>query len=166
MEQRGIERTLSLYPWQKLYFSYFCYGDLYPLFNKELPSLSLDSLSKQKFNIMLLTGIASPQQLEYDIRKYAEFKPLHFSDHHNFSTKDFKLIEDTFDSLPKENRIVITTEKDSARLYAGGLKEEIAKAMYVLPIEVDFMNDKAEEFNQIITGYVHKNSRNSTLLKE
>ena len=166
MEQRGIERTLSLYPWQKLYFSYFRYGDLYPLFNKELPSLSLNSLSKQKFNIMLLTGIASPQQLEYDIRKYAEFKPLHFSDHHNFSTKDFKLIEDTFDSLPKENRIVITTEKDSARLYAGGLKEEIAKAMYVLPIEVDFMNDKAEEFNQIITGYVHKNSRNSTLLKE
>ncbi|MBO5750396.1 MAG: tetraacyldisaccharide 4'-kinase, partial [Bacteroidaceae bacterium] len=44
MEQRGIERSLALFPWQRLYFTYFKYGSLYPLFDKTREELSLDSL--------------------------------------------------------------------------------------------------------------------------
>lgn len=165
MEQRGIERSLALYPWQKLFFSYFRYGKLYPLFDKSKEEILLESLGDGERSVMLLMGIASPMQMEYDIRKYTDFIPLHFSDHHIFSAKDMELIEDTFRKLSAKERIVITTEKDSPRLMRCKLSDEVASAIYVLPVEVDFMNGKAEDFNQIITGYVQKNSRNSTLLK-
>jgi threonyl-tRNA synthetase len=36
---------------------------------------------------------------------------------------------------------------------------------YVLPVEVKFMKEKQDEFNQIILSYVQKNSRTSTLSK-
>lgn len=165
MEQRGIERSLSLYPWQKLFFSYFRYGNLYPLFDKTKPEMSVESLGSGEWNVMLLMGIASPKQMEYDIRKYTDFTPLHFSDHHSFGNKDIELIEDTFRKMPEGRRIVITTEKDSPRLMHCKLSEDFSSVVYVLPVEVDFMNDRADDFNQIITGYVQKNSRNSTLLK-
>lgn len=165
MEQRGIERSLSLYPWQKLFFSYFRYGKLYPLFDKSKKDISMEALGKDGRSVMLLMGIASPMQMEYDIKKYTDFVALHFSDHHSFGDKDVELIEETFEKLPPKERIIITTEKDSPRLMRCKLSEKVASAVYVLPVEVDFMNGKAEDFNQIITGYVQKNSRNSTLLK-
>ena len=37
------------------------------------------------------------------------------------------------------------------------------KDFYVLPVEVKFMKDMEEDFNQMILSYVQKNSRTSTL---
>lgn len=163
MEIRGIERSLGLYTWQKLFFTYFRYGKLYPLFDKSKPELELRDLKDGEKSVMLLTGIASPQQMEYDLEKYTDFVPLHFSDHHDFDYKDLCDIERTFDSLPHGRKIIVTTEKDSVRLMNCRLREDVADSIYVLPVEVAFMNGKKEEFNKIITGYVHKDSRNSSV---
>ncbi len=165
MEQRGIERSLALFPWQKIFYSYFKYGNLYPLFNKEVESMPLAQLSKQQRSVILLTGIASPKQMEYDVRQYTDFTPLHFSDHHDFTSNDVRRIVEQFDALDGSDKIIITTEKDSVRLMQCDLPERVARAVYVLPIEVEFMNGKNKEFNQIITGYVQKNSRNRSVPK-
>ena len=67
--------------------------------------------------------------------------------------------------------IVITTEKDAARLLSMGQVYEdftlfsVRFPLYILPIEVEFMDEQEERFNQFILSYVQKNSRNSTLLK-
>ena len=37
--------------------------------------------------------------------------------------------------------------------------------MYILPVNIRFMLDQEEMFNQNIIGYVRKNSRNSILVK-
>ena len=166
MEQRGIERSLELYPWQKLYFSTFRYGKLKPLFNNHEREVELSDVKGNYTGIILLTGIGSPKQMEFDMQKYFDFHPLHFSDHHVFTEKDIASIEREFESLPKGRRMIITTEKDSTRLSAyGKLSRELMDAIYVLPIEVDFMNGKASDFNDRIIGYVRKNSRNSILHK-
>ena len=116
--------------------------------------------------IMVLTGIASPQQMMLDLQPYGKsLVPMSFGDHHNFSHADIEQINSRFASLPSP-RIVITTEKDRSRLItAEGLSEEIKNNIYALPIEVKFLLDGEKSFNKKIISYVRKNSRNSILAK-
>lgn len=165
MEQRGIERSLSLFPWQRLYFSYFEYGSLYPLFDFGKEKMTLDELGKSKRPVMLLTGIASPQQLEYDMNKYLSFDSMHFGDHHSFSEEDLRDIEARYRGLCDENAVILTTEKDAVRLLNANIAEDVAKAIYALPVKVEFMNGKRDDFNKTIIDYVRKNSRNSSVPK-
>ena len=66
--------------------------------------------------------------------------------------------------LPEGKRMIITTEKDSVRLAAHPLMDEMLKPyIYMLPIEVAFLQDQQELFNSNITDYVRKNSRNRSL---
>ena len=172
MEEHGIARSIEMQPWQKLFFTRFKYGKLkkVSLFPEEIP---LEDISDTRYNIVLLTGIASPQQMEYDLNKYFTFTPIHFSDHHDFQRKDIEQVERVIKSVTTADKqtIVITTEKDAARLLSMGQVYEdftlfsVRFPIYILPIEVEFMDEQEERFNQFILSYVQKNSRNSTLLK-
>jgi tetraacyldisaccharide 4'-kinase len=172
MEEHGIARSIEMQPWQKLFFTRFKYGKLkkVSLFPEEI---ALEDISDTRYNIVLLTGIASPQQMEYDLQQYFKFTSVHFSDHHDFQRKDIEQVERTIKSVttPDKQTIVITTEKDAARLLSiGQVYEDFTLfsfriSLYVLPIEVEFMDEQEERFNQFILSYVQKNSRNSTLLK-
>jgi len=163
MEFRVLTKAMDLYPYQKLYFSTLKYGDLKPAFcGNEKP---LSSIS-QEDNILLLTGIASPKQMIFDLKPYTQnITPLTFPDHHQFSKRDVKRINETFDAMP-EPKMIVTTEKDNTRLFGlEGLSEAVRHHLFILPVEIEFMLDQQEEFNEKIIGYVFKNSRNSILAK-
>ncbi len=164
MEYRVITKALNLYPYQHLYFTTLEYDRLRPVFNHQGGSLAIGDISR--YHVLLLTGIASPQQLEHDLSPLApHLKPLTFSDHHLFKSKDVQLINETFAALPSPKTIV-TTEKDAARLLTvEGLSNEVRANLYVLPVRIAFMQDQQESFNHQIIDYVHKNSRNSILAK-
>ena len=86
---------------------------------------------------------------------------LSFSDHHDFNNEDMTEIERQFNRLPEGKRMIITTEKDSVRMENHpSLPETIKPYIYVLPIEVCFLLDQQNLFNQNILNYVKKNSRN------
>ncbi len=168
MEFRVITKAMSLYPYQQLYFSTYEYDTPRLVFPDcqeptEVPS-GIESL--QGRNILLLTGIASPEQMRLDLEPYAEsIQPLVFSDHHNFKRNDIECINQAFDELPKPG-LIVTTEKDATRLkQAEGLSDEVKQHLIVLPIRVSLLLDQEEAFNQNIIGYVRKNSRNSILVK-
>ena len=163
MEFRVIKKGMELFAYQTLYFTTFDYDALQGLFNGE--AKALDAIAPDT-NVLLLTGIGSPQQMEEDLGKlYPNITPLHFSDHHNFSRKDIGKINDTFSALPTP-KCIITTEKDAVRLKeAEGLSEEVQQSIYALPIHVTFMLEQEKMFNENILGYVRKNSRNSILVK-
>jgi tetraacyldisaccharide 4'-kinase len=137
MDMRGIERTLELQPWQKLYFTTYQYPD------------TLKDVGKKP---LLVTGIASPQQIEYDLKKMIpDFELMAFPDHHAFTRKDIERIK-----RRANGRTILTTEKDATRLFDIDYK--------VIPIEVKFLGtNKQEDFNQNILNYVRKNKRNSCL---
>lgn len=163
MEYRVIIKAMNLYPYQQLYFTALEYDSLRPVFCGE--ERLLESLTKD-MNILLLTGIASPKQMIYDLKEYSEhITPLTFPDHHRFSRKDIGRINAVFESLPSP-KMIITTEKDNARLSGmKGLTDEVRHNIYTLPVRIKFMLGQEEEFNNKIIGYVQKNSKNSILAK-
>ena len=185
-EEHGIERSLNLQPWQKLFYSTYAYNNLVPMrtyinnlseFGAEMPGIEpseipLSDLKANKYGVVLLTGIASPQQLESDLRQMCSFSSIRFEDHHNFTKKDIDQIAAKIGESDNGNTIVVTTEKDAMRLIEymrNNPSDDVAfirnryKNFYVLPVEVKFMKEMETEFNQIIQSYVQKNSKTSTL---
>ncbi len=162
MDIRVLTKAMSLYPYQELFFTTMEYGELYPLFKGNagaIPELKCH-------NVLMLTGIASPEEMENDIKiKCRSLKTITFKDHHEFTPKDIAAIDDAFARM-ESPKIIVTTEKDSTRLLQTELSDDIKAALYVLPIQVKFMLSHDEElFNNKIISYVRKNSRNSILAK-
>ena len=163
MEFRVLKRAMDLYPYQELYFTTLQYETLKPLAGGD--RLPLGQLPKD-INILLLTGIASPQQMMMDLQPVSRnITPLTFGDHHQFTAADLERVNSTFASMASP-KIIITTEKDATRLTnVGGLSDETRQNIYALPIRIRFMLEGEEEFNNKIISYVRKNSRNSILAK-
>ena len=161
MEFRVITKAMNLYPYQQLYFSTLEYDQPCGVFTHQVYSEKLSGK-----NILLLTGIASPEQLLHDLQEYdSQITPLTFSDHHDFTHKDIEAINAAYAQMP-EPKLILTTEKDATRLQVvDGLSDEVKHHLYALPLRISIMQDQQEEFNQKIKGYVHKNSRNSILVK-
>ena len=162
MEFRVLTKAMDLYPFQKLYFTSIDYDTPKGVFEEK--QIELNKL--QDYHVLLLTGIASPKQMEHDLKPMTkDITNLSFGDHHCFKGKDIDRINDAFESMP-EPRIIITTEKDAVRLReTEGLYEKVKSNMYELPIKVSFMLDQQDNFNEKIISYVRKNSRNSILAK-
>ena len=159
MEFRILTKAMDLFPYQQLFFTTIDYGTPQALFSDKTTSLN-------KYNVLLVTGIASPEQMENDMKhKCRSLTSLVFEDHHLFNTKDEQRINNAFERLPSP-KIIVTTEKDSTRLInLNGLTTEVRDAIFVLPIKVKFMLNQGELFNNKIISYVRKNSRNSNMVK-
>ena len=169
MEFRVITKAMSLYPYQQLFFSAHEFETLRPVFQNNQNTQSTQTLSEALADqhVLLLTGIASPEQMLLDLKTYAkEVTPLAFSDHHNFKKKDIERINEAFSALPSP-KLIITTEKDEARLkQVEGLSDEVKSHLYALPIKIQILLDQEKAFNQTIINYVRKNSRNGLLAKK
>ena len=128
IERKGIERSLNIENWQKIFFSTYTYPD---------------NMKGIGSNPLLVTGIASPEQMIYDLQKIVpEFDVMSFPDHHHFTENDINTIR-----TRAAGRTILTTEKDATRLH--GLEN-----VKVIPIEVEFIDGK-EEFDNIIRNYVN-----------
>ena len=171
MEFRVITKAMKLYPYQQLFFSTHEYEMPIAVFPEEQGKLgaseTLDSLASLKDkNVLLLTGIGSPEQMKHDMEQMTDHvTPLTFRDHHDFKQKDIVAINEAFAALP-EPKVIITTEKDATRLAVlEELSSEVKQHLYKLPIYIQIMQDQEELFNQAVLGYVRKNSKNSILAK-
>lgn len=159
MERDTWLRKLKPMPHQAVFFTTFAYGTPYPLF-ETAAELQITAETQ----ILVLTGIANPAPLHAHLRQTSPHLHVRsFADHHLFTADELKEIEVAFHALPYP-RMLITTEKDAARLKQhASLSEELRTHLFVIPIEVVFLFNDAQIFNQKITTYVSKNSRNSSL---
>ncbi len=163
IEYRVIQKAMDLFPYQELYFTTLRYENLKPLYcgeDKKLQDIQPTD------NVLLLTGIASPKQLMVDLQAYTKrISPLTFRDHHQFTARDIRRINQTFAQM-EGPKMIITTEKDATRLMGmTGMSDEVRHNIFMLPVKVEFMLGQENEFNHKIIDYVRKNSRNSILAK-
>ena len=168
MEFRVLTKQMNLYPYQQLFFTTLDYGRMKKVFadqtkGSDIP-VNLEDLSD--YHVLLLTGIASPKQIYYDVKPHAkDVKTLAYGDHHVFTQRDIHHINQTYANMSSP-KVIITTEKDMVRLETTeGLSNEVRSNLLVLPVRISFMLEGETTFNENIIGYVQKNSRNSILAK-
>ena len=161
--RRIIMKDVNLRPYQTLYFTTMVYGLPRPVF----PELSIThpDLSKKAYSFLLVTGIANPEHLKIYLKKFTdEIRDLQFSDHHNFKKSDIQQIEKLFLELETENKLIITTEKDSMRLRdVPDLPDFIKSHLYYIPLEIKFLGTEGKNFDEKITNYVRENKSNREL---
>ncbi|MBR1799894.1 MAG: tetraacyldisaccharide 4'-kinase [Bacteroidaceae bacterium] len=149
MDYRVVKEALSLRPHQHLFFSTFRYGALYRLFDEtpgQAEELNADT------HVLLLTGIASPQQMLLDLRRITRhITPLSFQDHHQFTSHDIQRLEEAFTAMQGSKRLIITTEKDAARLrLVESLSPIVRRHIHVLPVETEILRGEQQAFERQI----------------
>lgn len=152
VEKYNIINDLKLLNCQKVFFSYYKYGEPKPLTDEGTEASTTIDLHRLD-NVLAVTGIAHPEGMLEELRRTCKVQHLAFGDHHNYSTHDIALIRDTFAAMPGSNKIIITTEKDAVRL-RGKMD---GAPVYVLPIEVAFHKEKDLDLDQIIESSVREN---------
>lgn len=150
LNYRLVKKHLDLMKFQKLYFSKYRYGGLMPVFPDDNPyDVSLGLLT-HKDSALLITGIANPRSFVRHLKKYPFRKRVfHFPDHHDFSRDDIVKIQQKFDELPGERKIILTTEKDAVRLaYNPYYPSKLKRITYFIPVAVE-MTTGVENFDFI-----------------
>jgi tetraacyldisaccharide 4'-kinase len=103
-------------------------------------------------SILLVSAIADDSQIVEYLSKSFSVKTSKFRDHHTFTKEDITKIHLKFELLPKNNSIILTTEKDFVKLRGF---DEVIKGKYpwfFLPIDIEI--DREFEFNQLLINYV------------
>ncbi|MCB8963804.1 MAG: tetraacyldisaccharide 4'-kinase [Bacteroidales bacterium] len=153
-EMVKTHRSLKLNPNQQIYFTTVSYGTIKPIFDDGQTLAELNSTP----TFYAIAGIANPSPFfDYLVKNYQIVGKKSYPDHHHFSEKE---IQHIFEKNFRQNNwheLVITTEKDAARIKSLKLKPEIKKRLYYLSITIDFLNNDSEKFNKQIIEYVGKN---------
>lgn len=158
IDQRLIAKDLNLYPYQDLYYTSFEYGKLTPVFGGET---NFEDWSKLVgFDVLVVTGIVNPQPLYDKLKSHCKaYHTMPFPDHHSFTQSDLGKINQTFEQINNEQKIIVVTEKDAARLKGiEHIPDNLRQALYFLPIEVSFINKEEQTiFNNKIADHVRTN---------
>lgn len=156
IDYRIMRNKIKPYPYQRLFFTTFAYGDLRRV--DDDARLPLAAIGRGR-PILLIAGIANPAPLIQRVKAISDNVTVKtYGDHHSFTNADLRDIAATFDRMHGDDKLVITTEKDAARLRpAMQVIGHIADRIYALPVEVRFLLGQEQEFNDIIIRHVRKN---------
>jgi len=160
IDRRIISTDINLLPYQKIFFSYIKYGEITPVFKFKKNKINKET------QILLITGIANSKPLIEYLEKNISKNITHFDfpDHFSFDKKSIQKINNGFMQIKSDNKIIITTEKDAVRFRENLLlNDNIKKFFNYIPIEIDFLFETKEGFNNQIINYVRKNKANQRL---
>ncbi|MDR3267233.1 MAG: tetraacyldisaccharide 4'-kinase [Tannerella sp.] len=156
IERRLIEKNMMLMANQHLYFSTLKYHRMEALFpDKALHPCHLSEISENE-DLLLIAGIANPHPFIEKVKNYSnKITEFIFPDHYSFGQPDIQSIDVIFQKMPSNNRRIICTEKDAMRLKSiDYLPESWKSCMYFLPIKIDFLYDKENDFKGRIIDHV------------
>jgi tetraacyldisaccharide 4'-kinase len=152
-EKRQITNKLNTSNNQKVYFSYLEHAALQPL------NEAAETFSPEKADgAFAFCGIGNPKPFVEELkRRYHTVDFLPFGDHHDYKENDMKAVFNWFEKLDGEKKIIVTTEKDAARLTNSPYLCQFERTpLYDLPVTVRFHEE--EKFNEEILKYVRENS--------
>ena len=155
--QAQIIQRIDPLPYQSLFFTSIVYLPLQDL-NRERSDVELDNDT----TVFLLTGIANSKPLVQHIKKYTSKLVHHnYPDHHRFSLKNISKLADEFAASTAKKKVIITTEKDAQRLVEHELLPLVQSLpVLVIPIGIQFLNNEAQQFDQLVIKYVREHTTN------
>lgn len=155
VDQIDIRKKIDLTIEQRISFSSIKYGQLIHLISGE-PFVAI-----KESVIFLLTGIANPKPLVNHLSElFIEIIPVEYPDHHNFTAENIKTLVQAFSKHPAQEKIIITTEKDSKRLLGDNLKDLLVDLpIFYLPIEIALASKDKFTFDKNILDYVSSAKR-------
>ena len=139
--QEKIKQKIGLQ--SPIYFNFIDYDDKVYNLTETKKVEEIKTVDK-----LLLAGIAKPNPFFAYLQDKKDVK-LVYPDHHNFTEKDIKEIENK-----ANNKLIITTEKDYVRL-----KSQNLKSLFYLPIKSSFISN-GDNFDKTILNYVGTSTRN------
>ena len=165
-ELSEIQGHMPTSPNQPILYSGYRYGKLYNL------ATGLPTDVDPRREVLVVSGVADPTvMVNYVEKHFRLLDHLAYSDHHRFSYSDIKEMRTRLENVNNqgfctnnsgEKPIIITTEKDAARLMdMKSIKQEFKERIYYLPTEVFFLDKYEESFNKIVLDYVRKDRTNS-----
>ncbi|MBK8427560.1 MAG: tetraacyldisaccharide 4'-kinase [Lewinellaceae bacterium] len=150
-QRRDMLLEIDPYHHQQVFFSRYEYGEPYQLFQSE----TLRPLDLQT-DVLLLSAIANTDYLlTYLAGQARSVQTLEFTDHHYFKEDDLFDLKKRFDRIESREKIIITTEKDAARLELRlDFFLENKLPVYVLPVEVVFCDDDEAGFQKAVREFM------------
>ena len=162
--RRILMKDVNLRPYQNLFFTTMVYQPLTPVFPDQ--AIPTPLMASDKFSVLLVTGIANPEHLHKYLSTFSEdITTLKFPDHHNFNASNIQQIEQKFTAIDAENKIIITTEKDSMRLKDMDLSPSMKVHLFYVPLKIKFLHSEGKNFDEKIVTYVRENKSNRDLHK-
>ena len=162
--RRIIMKDVNLRPYQNLFFTTMIYQPITPVFPES--AIETPKLASDKVSVLLVTGIVNPEHLRKYLSNFSEdITDLKFPDHHNFNHSNIQLIEQKFEAIGSENKIIITTEKDSMRLKDLDLSPTLKSHLFYIPLKIKFLDSEGKNFDEKIVTYVRENKSNRDLHK-
>jgi tetraacyldisaccharide 4'-kinase len=155
-EQReAFAAKLKLHHGQPVFFTCYHYGNLVPVFEGKAPAIQLQTEKKDNPAVLLITGIADSSPLKKHLDQVLTIGgEMHFPDHHFYSAADIRTMEKRFMELHAEKKIILTTEKDAAKLRElAGEFERIGTSLYSVPVEVMFMDEGEKRFDETVMKF-------------
>lgn len=150
-EAESIRQKIKPLPDQQVFFTAIQYDTPYDFFTRE-------KLLLKGANAVLVCGIAKPDPLvKYLEDTCSKVHVLSYADHHYFLSRDLEEMKEAFDNWLVPDKVIVTTEKDAARLLVHSDKiREWGIRIAVLPIKVSVLLGQAAVFDAMITNYVEK----------
>ena len=148
VDMLSTRTQINPFPYQTLYYTSLTYGEPKGLFTDK----KIELFGKE---VLLVTGIAQPQHLHKHLEQYASLiTALKYPDHHRFTSYDIQEIAEDYEGLANGNRVIITTEKDAARLISMEIPESIKNDIYTIGIEIEFLFNGKQNFNAQIDKFL------------
>ena len=161
-ERKFMKEKLVMRPEQKLFYTYVANEHIYCLAEPNKPLHLKEGLLNRP--VMLITGIANPYELQHTVAQHTTVYPFFFPDHHRFEKADLRRVEQTAKPLRAKAPIILTTEKDIARLYE--FPEFIRRwnwRIFILPVKVRFkggddlfLDNPELMFSNLLDAHVNK----------
>jgi len=143
VERKMIMKKIAPFPHQKVFFSSVVYQDMTPVYDIDL----LDRKVTKDTSIVLLTGIANATDFRKHLQKNAkEVVHISYPDHHWYSMVEIMKMVDIYNNISNPDKIIVTTEKDAARLHQASIREQLEKLpVFYTPIQVKVKDEAAFE---------------------
>jgi tetraacyldisaccharide 4'-kinase len=143
VEKKMIVKKIKPFAHQKVFFSSVIYQDMTPVYDIEL----FDKKVTKETSIVLLTGIANANDFRKHLQKNAkEVVHISYPDHHWYSLVEIMKMVDIFNNISNPDKIIVTTEKDAARLHQSSIREQLEKLpVFYTPIQVKVKDEEGFE---------------------